>query len=91
MITFEQLEKILDETESFRTKDIDHNFVAIKLLREKIPYEKMRDVIQGASHDVIYFCDVSVALEYLSEEDAIILGECNVMIDEDGDCLAMFV
>jgi len=93
MITREQLETALDdETKaSFVTKGIDHDFKAISLLRERIPYDEVHDIISGAEHDVLYLCDVDESLPHLTEDDLIVLADCNVWIDEDTDSLALFV
>lgn len=92
MITREQLEKALDdETKiSFVTKDVDHGFIAIKLLRERIPYKECYNIIQGASHDVIYLCDVDVILPYLTKEDLVVLADCNCCLDEDNDTIYLY-
>lgn len=93
MITREQLEAALDdETKaSFVTKDIDHDVVAINLLRERIPYSVCYNIIQGAGYETLYLCDVEKALPYLTEYDLVILADCNCLIDEDNDCIALFV
>jgi len=93
MITREQIEEALndDSKNSFVTKDIDHDVTAINLLRTRIPYEKVKSIIGGADHDVLYLCDVDEVLEYLTEEDLVILADCNVWIDDDVDSLALFV
>ena len=93
MITIEQLEKVLkdDDRSPFKNKGVDHDVVAISLLRERIPYDKCKSIIQGASHDVLYLCDVDEVLEYLSEDDLEVLADCNVFYDEDNDSLALFV
>ena len=85
MVTIEQIEAALNsETkEAFKTRDIDHDVKAITLLRERIPYEECKSIISGAEHDVLYLCDIDKAIPYLTEDDLIILGDCNCWIDED--------
>lgn len=92
MVTIEDVERFFgDNNTPFKTKDVDHNVVAISLLREKIPYESCKSIIQGAEHDVLYLCDVDEVLEHLSLEDLEILADCNVWYDEDNDSLALYV
>lgn len=93
MVTRKQIKKALDDnTESFKLlKNIDHDLYALSLLREKIPYDKYNSIIQGAEHDQIFLCDVDDALPYLTIEDLKILADCNMFIDEDHDCLSLFV
>ena len=92
MITREQIEiAFRDERNAFQTKGIDHDLVAITLLREKIPYEVCKSIISGAGHDVLYLCDVEDALPYLTTEDLEILADCNVWYDEDNESFALFV
>ena len=93
MVTREQIETVLDDESkaSFVTKNIDHNVKVITLLRERIPYEECKSIIGGAEHDVLYLCDVDKALPYLSEEDLDVLADCNCWIDEECDCIALFV
>ena len=93
MITREQIEAALndDTKKSFVTKGIDHDFTAIKLLRERIPYEVCQEIIGGAGHDVLYLCDIDKALPYLTEEDLVVLADCNCWLDDDNDCIALFV
>ena len=93
MITREKLQEIFnnDEIVRFREKDIDHDVKAITLLREKIPYDICKRIISGAEHDIVYLCDIDDVLEHLKEEDVVTLYECNIFIDEENDCLAMFV
>jgi hypothetical protein len=92
MITIEQVQKAFGDVRiPFKNKDVDHDFVAISLLREKIPYEACHSIIQGAEHDVLYLCDVEETLNYLSEEDLDILADCNVWYDEDNRSFALYV
>jgi hypothetical protein len=93
MVTREQLEAALDDESkaSFVTKNIDHDVKAINLLRERIPYEDCKSIIGGAEHDVLYLCDVEEALPHLTEEDLVVLADCNCWIDDDVDSLALFV
>jgi len=92
MITLEQIQEAFGEDRNpFQKKDVDHDFIAISLLRERIPYEKCKTITQGAEHDILYLCDVDQASEYLSEEDLAILADCNVWYDEDSGSFALFI
>jgi len=94
MITRKQLETALDDESKDPYKidiDADHDVKVINLLRDKIPYEEVKSIIRGAKDDVIYLCDIDVVLPYLTEDDLIILADCNVWIDTDVDSLALFV
>ena len=95
MITREKFDQIFDdentEIEIFREKGIDHIVKAISLLREKIPYDTCKSVIGCVEHDKIYLCDIDDVLEHIDEQDAIFLVECNLFIDAEFDCLAVFV
>lgn len=92
MITREQMEIAFgDEKRPFQTKNIDHTMTALQLLRERIPYDECHEVLVAAEHDIIYLCSVDVALQFISEVDLKILADCNMMIDDDDDCLALFV
>ena len=92
MITREQLEKALgDDKAPFKTRNIDHHVTVISLLRACIPYDVCKRIIGGAEHDVLYLCDIEKAIPYLTEEDLLILADCNCWIDKDVDCIALFV
>jgi hypothetical protein len=93
MITREKLEEMLDsETNSpFSNPKEDHDVKAISLLRERIPIDVCGSIIGGAEHDKIYLCDIDEVLPYLTEADAMILKDCNMFIDDDCDCLSLFV
>lgn len=92
MIKIEQIQLAFGDAKTpYKNKGVDHDFVAIQLLRERIPYDRCKSIIQGAEHDVLYLCDVDEVLEYLSEEDLEVLADCNVWLDEDSDSLALFV
>ena len=91
MVTREQIEEALGDNEPFKTKNIDHDVVAISLLRGRIPYDECKSIIGGAEHDVLYLCDVEVAIQHLTTEDLAVLADCNVWIDEDCGVLALFV
>ncbi len=93
MITRERLIEVLTDEDrmAFQTKEIDHTMKAVSLLRERIPYKKCKSIIQGAGHDEIYLPDIDEVFPYISEEDLDILVDCNVMIDEDSESLALFV
>jgi hypothetical protein len=87
----EELVKILDEVQAFSIKGLDYKATAIITLRTRIPYDVIREIVQGAGRDVIYLCGVEEALPYLTKEDAHILAVCNVFIDTDFDeCFALF-
>ena len=90
MVTKEQLEKFLDEDNPFKTKGIDYDVRVISLLREKIPYDRLKNIIGGANHDIIYLTEVDITCEYLNEEDLEVLSDCNCFIYEDC-CVALFV
>jgi hypothetical protein len=84
MITREQIEEAFgDNRKAFVTRDIDHDVVAISLLREKIPYEVCKSIIVGSKHDVLYLCSIEKSLPYLTDEDLSILADCNMCTDED--------
>jgi len=91
MITRELLEELLDDEAKnpYKTKE-DHQIKALTLLRERIPYDKCPCIICAAEHDIIYLCDIDIVLPYISDEDAEILADCNLHINDDNDCLAMF-
>ena len=67
----------------------DMEVEAIKLLRDRIPLSEAGQIIQGAEHDKIYLVDVSVAANFLSEEDAVKLRDLIVCVEDD--YLLMFV
>lgn len=81
MVTAEEIKNIFENKVSYKTRNIDHTFVAIKLLREKIPYDVCKSVIGSAEHDVVYLVDLNTAIPYLSLEDLEILADCNVCIE----------
>lgn len=92
MITREQLEEAFgDDRQAFTVNTIDHDATVIALLRERIPYEVCHSVIGGAEHDVLYLVDVEKALPYLTTSDLAVLADCNCWVDEDADCIALFV
>ena len=91
MITKEQIEEAFDNGKAFQTKDIDHDVVAISLLRERIPYDICKSILQAAEHDVLYLCDVEDALPYLTEDDLKVLADCNMFLDEENNCFGLFV
>ena len=92
MVTREQVDIALDDERkaSFVTKNIDHDVKAISLLRERIPYEKCNSIIGGADHDILYLCDVEDAMPYLTEEDLVVLADCNCFIHNE-EYFALFV
>jgi hypothetical protein len=93
MITIEQIRKAFgdDRTPYQINKNVDCGFLVISVLRERIPYEKCKRILQGAEHDILYLCDIDEAIDYLSEEDLLILADCNVRLDEDSNSFALFV
>lgn len=93
MITKEQLEEALGDNKHpfVIEKNIDYTTRVITLLRERIPYEECKRIIGGAEHDKIYLCSIDDVLPNLSEADLVILADCNCSIDEENDCLALFV
>lgn len=95
MVTREQVDNILNDDDrdpfQFGNKDSDYDFMAISLLREKIPSSVRKSIIQGASHDILYLCDVEDILLYLNMDDLVFLADCNVCYEEDNDCLILFV
>lgn len=93
MITREQLEAALNDENkaSFVTKNVDYGVKAITLLRERIPYEECKRIIGATKPDVLYLCSVEKALPYLTEEDLVVLADCNCWLDDDIDSLALFV
>lgn len=89
MLTREKLEEILNSNKPFQqTKGIDHKFYALEVLRRCIPYEVCNSIIGCTEHDRLYLCDVEQVLPYIDEEEAYILADCNLFIEED--CLTMF-
>jgi hypothetical protein len=92
MITREQIETAFDdERDVFTSGETDYDLKAITLLRERIPFDQCKEIIQGATHDVVYLCSVEDAMPFLSEEDLAILADCNVWLKRDADCFALFV
>jgi len=98
MITKEQLETAIDRPCRFLS-DQAHSFIAkipktdklvyaLSLLRERIPYDECKRIIEGADHDIIYLCDVKIACKYLQESDIPTIADCIHINDE---CLAAFV
>jgi hypothetical protein len=93
-VTREQLEKALgvDKKPFNKVKDIDYDYVAISILRGRIPQSVCRQIISGARHDMILLCTVDEAVQYLKEEDLPILADCNVGVDDFYcGCLTLFV
>lgn len=91
MITREQTEAAFgDDKEPYQTKNIDHKVTAINLLRSRIPYDECKGIIAGSEHDVLYLCDIEMALPFLDEEDLKVLADCNVCADWDIDCFFLF-
>lgn len=92
MITREQLEKACgDDAEPFKKDGIDHCFELIKLLRERIPYEKRKRIICDVGYELIYLPDIELVLEYLNEDDLSIIEECNTSISKEFECLFLFI
>jgi hypothetical protein len=93
MITKEQLIEALnsDSRRPFQTMNVDHDFVAISLLRNKVPYEACKNIIGAAEHDVLYLCDIDKCIDYLDVADLEILSDCNVCYESDTESLYLFV
>jgi hypothetical protein len=92
MTTIEQLREKIGNSKPFQLhKNVDHKMVALKLLRESIPYEVCPNIINGAEQDKVYLCDIEVCLPYLDEKDLDILIDCNIRYDEKSELLYMFV
>jgi hypothetical protein len=92
MITLERLTEMFNDENKFPYKEnIDHTMTALSLLRERIPYEICKRIIQSSDQDIMYLCDVNDILDYIDENDVNILMDCNFFIHEDYDCLACFV
>jgi len=89
-VSRETIEQLLDDDtkESYVTKGVDHDMVALSLLRQRIPYDECKSIIAGAKHDVIYLCDLELVEKYLSEEDVRVLADCNLFIENES--LAIF-
>jgi hypothetical protein len=94
MVTQEELDEIFGEDSTikpFQNKGVDYDLIAINLLRERIPYEECRSIIGGAEHDVLYLSDTKYVMKYLSREDLLILADCNCCIDDELECIYLFV
>jgi hypothetical protein len=93
MVTREQIETVLDDENkaSYVTKDIDHTVKAISLLRERIPYEKVRRIIKGASGGMLYLCAIEEAIPYLTEDDLVVLADCNCWLEKDYEFISLYV
>lgn len=92
MITREEIEEMFgDKRQPFKNRNVDHDLIAITLLRERIPYEDCKSIIGGAEHDTLYLCDIEIAIKHLNIADVEILADCNVCIDNNFDCLFLFV
>ena len=89
MITEAQLFDILDNKMPFLKQGVDHDFLAIKTLRERIPFNECPSIIGAAEHDMLYLCSVDTALKFLTVEDVEVLAECNV--GHEYDSLFLFV
>lgn len=48
MITQDQFYEILDNKDAFKINGIDHDFLAIRTLRQRIPYEECPAIIGAA-------------------------------------------
>lgn len=93
MIKREQIESALnsDSKNCYTTKNVDHDVIAVSLLRERIPYDIVKSIICAAEHDVIYLPDIEKVLPYLDKQDLIVLADCNVCIDKGLDCMFLFI
>lgn len=63
-----QMFKDAEELTIFPPK-CDRKFKAIKLLRERIPYEKCNEIVCYAEHDIIYLCGIEDAAPHLNQKD----------------------
>jgi hypothetical protein len=92
MITREKLQELLDDDNKspYQERNVDHKIKALTLLRSKIPYDVCSSIIGASEHDQIYLCDIDEVLPYINEDDAKVLADCNLFIDDDNDCLSMF-
>lgn len=94
MVTREYIDEKFGEnkdTTPFKTKGVDHDFRAIRLLRERIPYDECKRIISYAAHDIIGLADVDTAIKYISEEDVDVLLDCNVWVDDECARFALFI
>lgn len=92
MITREQLEQACgDDATPFRNMQIDHVFVLVNLLRERIPYEKCKQIIGAVGHELIYLPSIDLVCEYFNEADLSIIEECNTSIHREFECLYLFI
>ena len=91
MVTREQIDAAFENKSPFSTKNIDYDVKAISLLRERIPYDVCKGIINGAEHDKIYLCDLEDSMPYLTEEDLAVLADCNVLVEREYDSFALFV
>jgi hypothetical protein len=69
------------------TKKQDNEVAGINLLRDRIPYEKCKNILVAAEHDIIYLVSIEDAAPYLTKEDAIALVDFNIGYNEDAECL----
>lgn len=95
MITRERFDEMWEvwkeELPCYTEKNIDHNFKAIRLLRERIPHGKCGAIIGAAEHDMVYLPDVDKVLPFIDEEDLKVLIDCNVGFDSEIESFYMFV
>lgn len=89
-ITEEQFRQIFEETEAKWNGD---NAMIGLIIISKYFDIRVKTILEGAGHDVIYSVDVSEIVEAgITWDDAVELRKHNWMIDEEaGDCLACFV
>jgi hypothetical protein len=91
MITREQIETSLKNKSPFVTKNIDYDVTVINLLRQRIPYDECKSIIAGTGYDILYLCNVDIVINHLTEDDLIVLADCNCWIDKSNECIALFV
>ena len=90
MVTIEQITETLSSDREV-LDGVDRQYTAISLLRERIPFSRVRSIVEAAGHDVIYLPDLEDVAPFVSEEDLLVLRDCSVLVDEEFDCLFMFV
>lgn len=63
--------------------DVDGPAMVIALLRKRIPFKEVYNIIYGVDHEIIYLCTVDEAAPYLTEEDLRVLAYCGCELDEN--------
>lgn len=91
MVTLDQIKEALGEgNDPFQVDGIDHGVLAIALLRDRIPYEVCKRIIDSSDYDILYLCKLDDVLPYIDEGDLKVLAECNVGIDDDFGRLVLY-